>query len=132
MSKLFCATALVGIVYVAGIAALVSNPFDLSAASASPPDKPPKLVISNVTGGAISVNMLLPLNTGGLSVSAYSLWATSTDFPTVFAEVYRGSGASFSMYQLKFHVEYKLKYQVFTNAVQTDWIRLFWATTNCI
>lgn len=84
--------------------------------AASVPSKPPGVVVANITGGALYLNLVPPLDLGGLPVSQITLSATSREFPSVFTDVYNGTSSSFVYRRLTYSTEYKLKYKV-ANAV---------------
>lgn len=93
-----------------------SLPVIITTRAASSPSKPPGVIVTQSTGGALYLNLPLPLDMGGLNVTRIVLSATSQQFPSVFNDVYDGASSSYVLRRLVYSTEYKLRYKV-SNAV---------------
>ncbi|RLN97677.1 hypothetical protein BBJ28_00002550 [Nothophytophthora sp. Chile5] len=96
-----------------------STPLVLTTLAASVPGKPAGLVLTKATGGALYVSMAPSLDDGGTPILTFFLYMTSTQFPSVFNEVYRGPNSTFVASRLPYSTSYKLQYKV-SNAVGTS------------
>lgn len=99
-----------------GLFGLAAPPQSFTTRATSAPSKPPGVIVTRTTGGALYLNLVQSLDLGGLTLLQITLSATSRQFPNVFAEVYNGTSANFVFRRLTYSTDYKLKYRV-TNAV---------------
>ncbi|KAF1792538.1 Immunoglobulin-like fold [Phytophthora cactorum] len=95
----------------------------------SMPGKPTSVVIAKATGGALLVEMALPLDIGGAPVLYFTLFMTSAQYPPVFRQVYQGSAPSFYATRLAFSTTYKLQYRVTTKVGTSELSDVFTAAT---
>jgi hypothetical protein len=100
-----------------GIVGSASDSIRVTTRSATLPSKPPGITTNLVTGGAIYLTMVAPMDVGGLDLTAYAVVVASEKLPSVFSEVYRGHNASFVLNRLSYLTTYFIRYQVFTSMV---------------
>ncbi|GLD91525.1 hypothetical protein PINS_up000058 [Pythium insidiosum] len=103
-----------------GMFGVLSEPTNVTTPSATIPGRPPTPTVTRVTGGAIYLTVRPPLDTGGLNITAYVVFATSASLPSVFSEVYRGSDPNMVFSRLVFLTEYKMRSRVITDAGPSD------------
>ncbi|RLN91039.1 hypothetical protein BBJ28_00005225 [Nothophytophthora sp. Chile5] len=109
-------TAVIQAINSEGLVGDGSTPLLLTTLAASVPGKPTGLLLTKATGGALYVAMAPSLDDGGTPILMFFLYMTSTQFPSVFNEVYRGLNATFVASRLPHSTSYKLQYKV-SNAV---------------
>lgn len=85
--------------------------------SPTTPGKPPSATLSKATGGAIYLNLSPSLDTGGITLGNYSVFATSASNPNIFSEVYQSSNSACVVAGLKYSTQYAFKYRVWNVVV---------------